>query len=318
MKLVFDAESVIYDLMDWPEIVEDIMEDHSKAKNWLKSSAASIRNIADDIAYDPASTCRHFLDDYNIVCEEGEGEAWKYKDKQADKIDAFLPQLERDLLNEIDNRERKQVSLRIKQSTIRSICEALYDIRNVNFPPSYSRRLDLSDDLYDDLHISVNEALRITVDNFEKSDWKELARKHKENINRQIQYLRQAEWEAKLDAESGVRVDEDIDDLIVFEQDEVYDSMHNSLRHKVSLRIKETTFNDVCDALYDIRNVNLSDALHGHFHISENEALIAIVDNLDPSDWKELARKYKDSISRQINNLQYVKQLKRVSRKKTV
>ncbi len=283
MKLVFDAESVIYDLMDWPEIVEDIMEDHSKAKNWLKSSAASIRNIADDIAYDPASTCRHFLDDYNIVCEEGEGEAWKYKDKRADKIDAFLPQLERDLLNEIDDRERKQISFRIKETTLDDACCALPETP-----------------------ISEAEQLRAIVESLSFKDWEDLVEANKDSISRQIknlQYREKVENEARID-ENRPAEKEKPEDMkqkirIVFDAESVLDKviqddfcvdeiMNDYTKAKTYLKEEaESRENDVDKYMWDMTNIqpdfipdSWDEKISKYGDVEEGEGFDDLVDDL--------------------------------------
>ncbi|MDD6318529.1 MAG: hypothetical protein PUA61_06745 [Succinatimonas hippei] len=201
MKLVFDAEEVIYAVLDSCEAVEAICKDYKQADAWLGGEAWGIEDMvcefvkSEDFDQDDPTFYEH------AYFEEGEGVEWEYKGKRADKIDAFLPQLQRDLFNELDDSEWKQVPVCIDKATLD---EARHALHLGELEGYIVAGLKTDDDPSND----DASNLRVIVDSLSTKGWEDVVEANKDNIIRQIknlQYRKKIENEARIDENRLVR-----------------------------------------------------------------------------------------------------------------
>ena len=305
MKLVFDAEEVIYAVLDSCEAVEAICKDYKQADAWLGGEAWGIENMvcefvkSEDFDQDDPTFYEH------AYFEEGEGVEWEYKGKRADKIDAFLPQLQRDLFNELDDSEWKQVPVCIDKATLD---EARHALHLGELEGYIVAGLKTDDDPSND----DASNLRVIVDSLSTKGWEDVVEANKDNIIRQIknlQYRKKIENEARIDENRLVRrtgaaekekygdqCSEDFDEFLPQLERDLFNVLDNEKHKQISVCIKETTLGDAYYAL------PLPLQYEGPY-ISDDEALHVIVESID--DWGELVKEHKDDINRQIRNLQY-------------
>lgn len=167
VKIVYKAEELVWDVLDCIEAKEELEEDNSRARAWLESEAYAVpemvRNIIDAPEFNPDMTNAALNE--HAYFEEGEGEVWEMNGKRSESVDAFLAALEAKLLRELDAATRKQITLRISETTLDDAYDALLDITH---------------------ELSEAQCLRAIVESLTFSDWEVLVKNHERQIRRAV------------------------------------------------------------------------------------------------------------------------------------
>lgn len=170
----------MWDVLDCTEAKEELEEDNSRARAWLEIEADEVpemvRNIIDGPEFNPDMT-NPALDEHAYFEEEGEGEEWELNGKRSESIDAFLPALEAKLLRELDAATRKQITLRISETTLDDAYDALLEITH---------------------ELSEAQCLRAIVEALSFKDWEALVKRHEPQIRRAVANTqRESKWKKK-------------------------------------------------------------------------------------------------------------------------
>ena len=181
MKIVYKAEELMWGVLDCPEAQEELLEDSSKARQWLEGEAFGLQEEVhqrlDSPDYDPDMIVNIEGEEPSYYTEDGEGEVWEYRGKRSESVDAFLPALEAKLLRELDADTRKQITMRISEKTLDDAYDALADITH---------------------ELSEAQCLRAIVESLTFSDWEVLVTNHERQIRRAVANTqRESKWKKK-------------------------------------------------------------------------------------------------------------------------
>lgn len=175
--IVLKADELVWATLDNTEAVEELLEDSSKAREWLEGEAYGMQEEVHQLLEDPDFNMTDGAIDENAYLEEGEGEVWELDGKRSDSIDAFLPALEAKLLRELEAGSRRQVTMRISEETLHDAYDALLDITH---------------------ELSEAQCLRAIVESLNFSDWEALVKRHEREIRRAVANTqRESKWKRK-------------------------------------------------------------------------------------------------------------------------